>query len=188
MKWLTQNSKLKKDGIWAFSLPPVKTCPFAGECRKYCYAQKGFYRMSTVKLGLQKRYLVSTTQNFADQINYECRGKKIVRIHASGDFYNEEYLRKWRMIALSNPNVLFYAYTKSVSLIKKVDKAYWPKNLRIIFSYGGLQDNLIDPANDRHCKIFETKVDLDAAGYVDVSESDLIAATTKSLKIGIVKH
>lgn len=187
MKWLTTNTKLKKDGIFCFNLPPISTCPCAGECKSYCYALQSAKRWPSVRKGLAKRFLLSTTRNFVDQIVPECEGKRYIRIHSSGDFYSEEYVRQWRMIALSNPNVQFYAYTKSVSLIKK-HPHYWPKNLRIIFSYGGLQDNLIDPSKDRHCKIFATKAELDAAGYVDVSESDLIAATTTSLKLGIVKH
>jgi hypothetical protein len=186
-KLLTQNSKLKKEGIWSFNLPPMSTCPMAGECKKYCYAKKGFYNMPSVKKGLKKRYLVANTANFADQIGAEIKGKKFVRIHASGDFFSAGYLRQWRMIALSNPNVNFYCYTKSVALFKECANNV-PANFRVIFSLGGLQDEMINLERDRHCRIFNTKAELDQAGYTDVSNSDLLAATTSSIKLGIVRH
>jgi hypothetical protein len=189
-KYLTTNTKLKKDGIYAFNLPPMLTCPCAGECKAYCYAKKGFYNMPSVKKGLAKRLkLTKDKVDFICSISTESKSKGFVRIHASGDFYSLEYLKCWTMIAACNPLTRFYCYTKSVGLVKDEMKfRELPSNLRVIFSYGGTEDALIDPIKDRHCRIFETKAALEAAGYVDVSNSDLIAATTSSLKIGIVKH
>ena len=55
MNLLTQNAKMKKTSkenkakILNFSIPAYKTksgkstCPFAGGCQAYCYAQKGNY-------------------------------------------------------------------------------------------------------------------------------------------------
>ena len=37
----TGNTKLANEGIAAFSLPEVYTCPGAGDCKKYCYARYG---------------------------------------------------------------------------------------------------------------------------------------------------
>lgn len=142
--------------------------------------------MPTVKRGLQKRFLISKAPGFTDLINWEVGDKKFVRIHASGDFYSFDYLLKWVRVAIWHPDTTFYCYTKSVAFVKQLN--WYPPNLRFIFSYGGLQDSLIDPNKDRHCRIFDTKAELDKARYVDVSNSDLIAATTESLKIGIVKH
>ena len=45
----TTNAKLKKQNIASFDLPQGHTCPFAGECLKFCYAGKGFYKMPSVK-------------------------------------------------------------------------------------------------------------------------------------------
>jgi len=39
---------------------------------------------------------------------------KIIRIHVSGDFFNMKYFNAWCSVALRNPNILFYAYTKSL--------------------------------------------------------------------------
>jgi len=38
---------------------------------------------------------------------------KYVRIHASGDFYSEEYVDKWYDIVKAKPSILFLAYTKT---------------------------------------------------------------------------
>jgi hypothetical protein len=189
--WLTQNTKLKKDNIWSFGLPPIKTCPQAGECKKYCYGCKGNYRrFPKIADALQKRFEQLSWNNWAGLMSMEIRSRKckIVRIHSTGDFFEWWYLSNWAKVARENEDVLFYCYTKSVKLFKEVHPNMLPANFRVIFSYGGLQDALIDPTKDRHCKIFNTLEELEQAGYVDVSKSDLVAATTDSLKIGIVKH
>ena len=71
---------------------------------------------------------------------------KILRIHASGDFFNEKYFLAWCEVARQKPDIIFYAYTKSLN--------YWcnnldtiPNNLRLIASRGGRYDNLIDEYN-----------------------------------------
>ena len=43
------NQKLEKDGIASINLPPVLTCPGAGDCKKYCYAQLGHQAMGRAK-------------------------------------------------------------------------------------------------------------------------------------------
>jgi hypothetical protein len=69
----------------------------------------------------------------------------IVRIHVAGDFFNSDYMLAWWLTASVNPNVLFYAYTKSLR--------YWYDvvlqmpildNLILTASYGGRDDHLID--------------------------------------------
>ena len=81
MNLLTQNKKLKntslinKARILNFSLPAYKTqnnkmvCPFAKDCVKYCYAQKGNYRFPSVKKGLNNRYELSKKEEFVTIMN-----------------------------------------------------------------------------------------------------------------------
>jgi len=38
---------------------------------------------------------------------------KVVRIHSAGDFYSNKYILDWVKIVRSNPDVAFYAYTRS---------------------------------------------------------------------------
>ena len=47
-----------------------------------------------------------------------------------------------------------------------------PENFKIIFSYGGRFDHLIDTKKHRHALIFRDKA---PAGYVDASDNDLNA-------------
>ena len=58
----------------------------------------------------------------------------------------------------------------------------------MIFSQGGLEDGLIDPAKDRHARVFPTRAALRAAGYSDGTNTDRLAANPKFQKIGLVVH
>jgi hypothetical protein len=199
MNLLTQNKKLKKTSIannkrvLNFSLPAYKTesgktvCPFAKDCIKYCYAQKGNYRYPSVKKGLNKRYELSKTKNFVPMMNATITLERPthVRIHDSGDFYSIEYLNKWLEIAKQNKDVIFYAYTKSIKFF--INGLKLPENLKIIFSEGSKTDNLIDTKKHRHAKIFKSAAELINAGYINASDNDLNAITNNK-KVGLVYH
>jgi len=202
MNLLTQNSKLKKTSkelglkIFNFSIPAYKTksgkitCPFALTCVKDCYAQKGNYiRFPKVAEGMEQRYTLTKSLNFVALMNIEIIKKKVnaVRIHDSGDFYSMEYIKKWVQIAKDNPNVNFYAYTKSIPLFKGLEL---PKNMDIIFSIGSKRDDLIDVKNDRHAFIFNNKKELDKAGYIDASKIDYKATKffSTNKKVGLIFH
>ena len=62
-----------------------------------------------------------------------------------------------------------------------------PENLKIIFSEGGKQDDLIDYENDRHAKIFNNQEELLDLGYIDASGDDL-KALTPNKKVGLIFH
>lgn len=53
---------------------------------------------------------------------------------------------------------------------------------------GGTQDHLVDKENDRHADVFPSLEALENAGYTDQEESDLLAATLPTNKIGIVAN
>jgi hypothetical protein len=187
----TRNSKLKKASFYTvnFGIPALKTCPMAKECGAFCYANKGAYNWPIVKKAYEYRYQETLKNDFPQVAVSILRKKKKlekVRIHDSGDFYNKEYLYKWFKIAESMPNKEFYAYTKQVKMLKDNWKNK-PKNLTIIFSIGGKQDNLIDLENDRHSKIFKTLDELLKSGYIDTSKDDSNAIGTNK-KVGLVIH
>ena len=200
MNLLTQNAKMKKTSkenkakILNFSIPAYKTksgkstCPFAGGCQKYCYAQKGNYtRFPIVQELMEKKYLLSKQDNFNTLINTEIQKKKPthIRIHDSGDFYSPLYLQKWVDIANDNKDVIFYAYTKSIKFF--VEGFTVPTNLKIIFSEGSKRDDLINVNIHRHARIFKTSNELKAAGYIDASANDL-QAITDNKKVGLIFH
>jgi hypothetical protein len=83
--------------------------------------------------------------------------------------------------------VLFYAYTKEIEMLIEVADRI-PENLRVIFSYGGRQDHLIDRDRHRHADVFPTLERLVEAGYWDQSDNDLIAITAPTTRIGIVAN
>ena len=198
MNLLTQNKKLKKTSllnnarVLNFSIPAYKDmngktiCPFAKDCIKYCYAQKGNYRFNNVKKGQQKRYELTKTNNFIKIMNANLLLERPthVRIHDSGDFYSIKYLNKWMQIAKDNKDIIFYAYTKSIQFFKGLQL---PKNLKIIFSEGSKKDDLINTLKDRHARIFKSIGELLKAGYIDASNNDLNAITTNK-KVGLVYH
>jgi hypothetical protein len=198
---LTQNSKLKKTSkalglkVFNFGIPAYKsstgkiTCPFAGDCVKFCYARKGAYIWSNVKPAFEKRYELTKTDDFIKVMNLEILKKKpdYVRVHDSGDYYSKEYLQKWIEIAIHNPNVRFYSYTNSVEMLKS---AKLPDNFDIIFSDSGKQKHLIDKEVDRHTKIFKNRIELLKFGYKDTSEIDLYATKwfNDTNKVGLIIH
>jgi len=82
------------------------------------------------------------------------RGKALdcVRIHVSGDFFNQRYFDAWCEVARRNPDVAFYAYTKSLRYwVARLDSI--PANLALTASEGGTQDELITEYNLKYAKV-----------------------------------
>jgi len=203
MRILSQNSKMLRTSkhfgvrILNFGIPAFRsksgktTCPFAGDCVKFCYARKGTYKYKNSSEAYENRYLLTLRDDFVEtmsvQLKYE--NPSYVRIHDSGDFYSKKYLDKWLKIINSFPNIRFYAYTNSVELIKKnIDLL--PDNFDIIFSTSGKQKHMIDPTKDRHAVIFSSLDAMKHGEYVNASEHDLYATKwfNNSVRVGLLKH
>ena len=93
------------------------------------------------------------------------RAPRRVRIHDAGDFLSEEYLLAWLAIASHTPDVLFYAYTKEVALVKRVTAVAPPGNFLWCFSLLGGEDHLVDRDHDRHATCSPTNGPWPPAGY-----------------------
>ncbi len=159
--------------FFTFSLPRKLTCPGGtGICRQYCYqkapekrhTQNG--RESAVVYFRKLNWFLSVQDGFVGRMVDEIINKRpkqnervIIRIHPSGDFYSEEYLKKWLRIALITKffgkQYEFVAYTKSFSILDNVlsdqeglkeiyDYAceYYHKHTEEIVDYVGNRDNL----------------------------------------------
>ncbi len=114
------------------------------------------------------------------------RGGAAVRIHDSGDFYSDEYLEAWLEVAERVPHVLFYAYTKEVSRVKRqAELRPFPPNFRVIFSLGGVEDHLLDKDEDRHAEVFPDLTALADAGYTDQEQNDLYCVLLDTTRVGI---
>ena len=198
-KIFQQNAKMAKAGMltYNFSLPAVETCPGAGKCAEagYCFALLEQLRYKSAMEYRQRMLDLSKTEQFIPLLNVElgnirrrANGRPVaIRIHASGDFYDPKYLLKWCVIAEQNPDINFYAYTKSIAMVRRFRKADMiPDNLVLILSMGSNQDELIDVERDRHSRIFATEEAALAAGYVLASEDDTVAWQSTHNKIGLV--
>lgn len=225
MGLLTQNSELRRVGVWNWTIPAhvvdlgdgtrFNCCPNALACGRVCYAKFGTYTFSNVRRKhlANLKMVLEKPQEWRDamaaelahkrmrptgepaQIDHDTNdqwlhgwitdGGKAVRIHDAGDFFNVDYLQLWIDLAEKYKDILFYAYTKEVAMLKQASP---PTNFRIIFSFGGKQDEMIDRQIDRHADVFPTLEALTKAGYYDQSDNDLLAVCAPSNKIGIVAN
>lgn len=193
-KLFSVNEKLKNASHYTvnFGIPALKTCPMADKCKSYCYATKGAYAWPVVKNAYERRFQATKKDNFTTRIMEELflmPKVECIRIHDSGDFYNQTYLCKWLRIAGAFPERIFYCYTKRVKLVKQyIELGLVPINFKPIYSIGGNEDHLIDVNKDRHSRIFNSLEELEAHGYVDASHDDSIAWKSTNNKIGLVIH
>jgi hypothetical protein len=207
-KWVMGNAKLLKSSkgkyrVLGFGIPAdhdftlngekVNTCPKALACRGVCYAKMGRYAMPNVIQARKHNLRLSTRKTFVKRIVADLqqlivpskvtrKPYNVVRLHDSGDFYSQEYLDGWATIAATFPNVIFYAYTKSLHL----DMSKLPANLRITRSQGGKMDKLINLGLP-NSRIFSSHAARKRAGYVDGNRSD-IPAIEGTVSIGLVYH
>lgn len=72
-------------------------------------------------------------------------GARIIRVHVGGDYFSANYFLAWINVALNNPGVIFYSYTKSIHLWRKY-KNIIPPNMVLTASIGGKFDRLITPS------------------------------------------
>ena len=117
------NAKLGK-GVYTFSTLPTnkmfnveingKNYEIKGACPcscAGCYATTGFYNMPSVmaanaiKTYLSRNHVEFVKNAIIAQIKAE--NIKLVRIHASGDFFDNDYISAWREIVKACPDCVF---------------------------------------------------------------------------------
>lgn len=155
-KGLIYNIKEKKFQV-------VKTCPMAGECRKFCYACKGGYIQYSgpgINAARMLNYLFNNYDDFKKEVtsvldaksskNMLKNNKTVLRWHDAGDFMSPSYLDLAIDIAKATPDVMHYAYTKMISLVKgRISTGEVPQNFIFTLSLGGKEDDKIDLDNDK---------------------------------------
>lgn len=174
--------------VFSFSTLAGVSCPYAKECeskavlgddnrlkivdgphtvfRCFSASQEVIFK----KTYEQRKYnmdLLATCGNKVDKLVELMQSSlpvkaKCIRLHVSGDFATYNYFLAWLEIARKNPNILFYAYTKSIPFwVKSINDI--PENMVLTASRGGYRDDLIDKHNLRHvtvvheleeCKLF----------------------------------
>jgi uncharacterized protein YqgQ len=190
--WSEGNTKVKKLGGVCFNLPPVITCPGAGTCTANCYGTQGRFNCPAVK---QVRYdnlrIVKATLKHHGVLglmrdlarDLQAIRQEIVRLHDTGDFFDQDYLDAWLQVAGFVQDKRFYCYTKSLHL--NWDEV--PDNLKVVQSVGGIYDHLLDPKRP-HSKVFGSVAELREAGYERGDDSDRHALLGDLVKIGLVYH
>jgi len=202
---LTSNSKLSKDGIWNLTIPAINghiihngklevinTCPGAGVCKRFCYANQGAYifSMSHIKHHQNLQFMMDSPREFAMQVINEIKRKRIIkaiRFNDSGDFF-PYYWNIASVIINHFPKIKFYCYTKNIPLFRELEKnKVIPDNFTYVFSMGGKYDDMI-VEGDRVAFPFMNRKELRKAGYTEAYNSDKPAYNKKNKRIGLIVH
>ena len=163
LKFGLGNAKLAAT-IGTFSLPAGHSCPFAKEClsksdrvtgkiidgahcKFRCFAASQEMIFTNVRkmrwTNLEMLHFAGTMEKMAELIQNSLPwGISIIRVHVSGDYFSENYFLAWLNVAINNPHVTFYGYTKATPFLVKYKK-YLPNNFRFTASKGGTCDSLI---------------------------------------------
>ena len=143
--------------IAIFDLPAGYTCPGANICKSYANRTTGritdgknskirCYAASNEALYKNVRYLRwSNYDSLRDKPKNDMvqlilgaipKNCKIIRLHASGDFFSLDYFQAWVIVAQQRPDIVFYGYTKVLHAILTIK----PTNFHLIYSHGGIDD------------------------------------------------
>lgn len=161
-----KNKKYYSGVVHEWNLPTGSTCPFALECKVTVDRDSGKF---DIHRGQYKCYAASSERfpavrehrhkNFdlvrGGGVPVIPAGCKSIRIHSSGDFFNQQYFDTWVKLAIDNPEVEMWAYTKSLQYwVNRINDI--PKNLILTASYGGRQDELIERFNLKNVIVYKT--------------------------------
>jgi len=111
---LIQKGNTKLPNMYMFNMTTsIVQC---GRVCPGCYAAREEKRWPAVAKARQKRYEASLQLDFVSRVKAELssikKPFKYFRIHASSEFYSQQYLNNWHRIAKHFPNIIFYCYTK----------------------------------------------------------------------------
>lgn len=192
-----------KRKVYSLDLLSGWSCPAAQDCLSKVYVENGKRRLEDGPLTQFRCFSASQEvaypnvynlrksnfdtlrklrgyKNIGDYIDhYVPKNAGIVRVHVAGDFFKLDYLRgmieasKWRQ------HILFYAYTKRIDLLAKIDmddpsNGVIRHNFLITASLGGKYDNLIENLGIRTAKVI---FDESEANGLPIDHDDSHAAT-----------
>ena len=200
-EWLTDNRK-----IYSLDLLSGWSCPFAHECKSKAtptgeISDAGNPRLKIVDGEHTKFRCFSASQEVKNPNVYKSRKHNfdalrdmhindmihylhndlptdsgIIRIHVAGDFFSADYMQAWYNVAIMNPNVLFYGYTKSIRYWQyRINEYPILNNFVLTASYGGSEDELIDEHGLRSAKVVFSEAEAEALG-LEIDHDDSHAA------------
>jgi hypothetical protein len=192
LKFGLGNAKLGKR-IHTFTLPSGYTCPGASACLTRadkvtgkitdgkaqtfrCFAASMEARLTPLRAKGWNNLELLKGQNesqMTDLIQASLpAGVTVIRIHVGGDFFSEAYFRAWINVACNNPDVKFYAYTKSLPFwIAALERNLIPENFRLTASEGGKWDHLIAQHSLKTSKVVFSIEEAAALG-LDIDHDD----------------
>jgi hypothetical protein len=179
-KFLANNRK-----IYSFDLLSGHTCPYAKDCHSMAVEQKDGtrkivdgkhtdFRCFSASQEVLFKNVYKLRKNNADEILKIAatlgpigvagalsqalpKNAGIIRIHVGGDFKTKSYFEGWLELAKQRPDVLFYAYTKSLPfVVANMATINSLPNFVITASKGGWQDKLIAQHNIRHTIVVDS--------------------------------
>ena len=109
----------RRMNIPTFSLPAEETCPNATEhCKQYCYAKKAEKIWKGPRESRKRNYERSQKDYFVGDMFMLLRKKEseYIRVHESGDMYEQEYLDKWTKIMRAFPEKKFLIFSQMYRL------------------------------------------------------------------------
>lgn len=201
-----------KRKVYSFDLLSGHACPFANECfskavvkdgkrsikdgpntkfRCFSASQEvlfsGVYNLRSGNFEQLKK--MKTVDEMVANIKKDMPANAgIIRIHVGGDFFNQNYFDAWLTVAASRPDMLFYAYTKSLP--------YWvarlamiPPNFVLTASYGGRMDRMISEHNLRSSVVVFSESEA-AAKRLEIDHDDSHAANpaTSAVDFALLIH
>jgi hypothetical protein len=158
---LAKNLNLKANEVTSFDLPAGYTCPQADNCKSFanresgkitdgenckfrCYAASMEARYTATRKAHWRNFDALRKQKTVDDmvqliLSSIPETAKIIRIHASGDFFSKKYFQAWVRVAELCPDIKFFGYTKILPYVN-ADK---PDNFRLVYSFGGKMDSKV---------------------------------------------
>ena len=113
----------------------------------------------------------------------------IVRIHVAGDFFSQQYMEAWYTVALLNPKILFYAYTKSLRFWLAINEFPVLHNFVLTASYGGTHDHLIDEFNLRSTKVVFSEAKAEELGLaIDHDDTHAAKPSLRNQSFALMLH
>lgn len=203
LKFQQGNAKLGKN-IFTFSLPAGHSCPFASDClskadplngkltdgpetKFRCFAASAEAIYPAVRQARWHNFELlreaKSLDNMAALIIASLPKKaSIIRVHVSGDFFNEQYFRAWIKVSKERPDILFYAYTKSLN--------YWvnnilevPDNFKLNASEGGKLDAQIAEHGLKFAKVVYSPEEAEALGLLIDHTDEAAYKTSESFAL-----
>ncbi len=136
------NGNSKTGAIPSFSLPSGITC--SKEACVTCYVQNCYaHKIERLRPNVHQTYMDNyevATENLPYLEQYlrtyfsAPNAPRLFRIHVSGDFFSDAYLRMWLSVIRDFPQTQFLAFTKQVDIVRPYVENGIPSNFSLILS------------------------------------------------------